>query len=40
MTDRDLLVLAVPSIYTRSTARAMRPYCRYGQLVVDVAKGH
>ena len=39
MTDRDLLVLAVPSIYTRSTARAMRPYCRYGQLVVDVAKG-
>lgn len=36
---RDLLVLAVPSIYTRETARSMRTYVRDGQIVVNVAKG-
>lgn len=39
MTDRDLLVLAVPSIYTRKTAADMKPYCRNEQLIVNVAKG-
>ena len=36
---KDFLVLAVPSIYTRSTARSMRPYVAEGQIIVDVAKG-
>ncbi len=36
---KDLLVLAVPSPYTRSTARTMSPYVADGQLIVSVAKG-
>ena len=36
---QDLLVLAVPSIFTRSTAKAMAPYVTEGQVVVCVAKG-
>lgn len=39
MQDKSLLVLAVPSIYTRRTAASMKPYCRDGQLIVNVAKG-
>ncbi|WP_312501542.1 NAD(P)H-dependent glycerol-3-phosphate dehydrogenase [Lacrimispora sp.] len=39
MTGRDLLITAVPSVYVRSTARKMNPFCRYGQVVVNVAKG-
>lgn len=39
MTGRDILVTAVPSIYVRSTAKKMNPCCRYGQVVVNVAKG-
>lgn len=39
MKDKDFLVLAVPSIYTRSTARSMKPYLKPGQIVVNVAKG-
>ncbi len=39
MSGRDMLVMAVPSIYVRQTARRMAPYCRFGQLVVNVAKG-
>ena len=39
MRDKDILVLAVPSSFTRSTARNMAKYCRYGQLIVSVAKG-
>ncbi len=39
MRDKDFLVLAVPSIYTRSTAARMRPWCRDGQLIINVAKG-
>lgn len=35
----DLLVLAVPSPFTRSTARSMRPFVADGQLIVSVAKG-
>lgn len=37
--DRDLLVLAVPSPFTRSTAKKMAAYVRKGQLLVNVAKG-
>ncbi|MBR1814106.1 MAG: NAD(P)H-dependent glycerol-3-phosphate dehydrogenase [Lachnospiraceae bacterium] len=35
----DLLVLSVPSIFTRSTARKMKPYVEAGQIIVSVAKG-
>ena len=36
---KDFLVLAVPSVYTRGTARSMKPYVADGQIIVDVAKG-
>lgn len=36
---KDFLVLAVPSPYTRSTARNMKPFVVEGQIIVDVAKG-
>lgn len=36
---RDLLVLAVPSPYTRSTAHQMAPFVEEGQIIVNVAKG-
>lgn len=39
MADKELLVLAVPSIYTRKTAASMKPFCREGQILVNVAKG-
>ena len=35
----DVCVLAVPSPFTRSTARNMAPFLREGQIVVNVAKG-
>ena len=37
--NRDLLVLAVPSVYTRSTAHSMAPFVAQGQRIVNVAKG-
>lgn len=37
--EKDMLVLAVPSPFTRSTAAAMKPYVAEGQLIVSVAKG-
>lgn len=39
MSDKDAVVLAVPSPFTRSTAQRMAPYCRFGQLIISVAKG-
>lgn len=36
---KDFIVLAVPSPFTRSTARNMNPYVAEGQIIVDVAKG-
>lgn len=39
MTDKDVLVLAVPSAFTRSTARSMKAFLKPGQLIVNVAKG-
>lgn len=35
----DFVVLAVPSPFTRSTARNMKPYVAENQIIVDVAKG-
>lgn len=37
--NKDMLVLAVPSPYTRSTSRSMAPFVKEGQLIVNVAKG-
>ena len=36
---KDILVLAVPSPYTRSISRTMAPYVSEGQIIVSVAKG-
>lgn len=38
-TGRDVLVLAVPSPFTRSTAGKLAPYVKDGQKIVNVAKG-
>lgn len=37
--DKDMVVLAVPSPYIRSTARNMSPFVSKGQLIVIVSKG-
>ncbi len=37
--DKDVLVLAVPSPFTRSTAAKLAPYVKDGQKIVNVAKG-
>ena len=37
--DKDLLVLAEPSIFTRKTAVLMREFVKEGQIIVNVAKG-
>lgn len=39
LSDRDLVVLAVPSPFTRSTAHTMRNLIKEGQIIVNVAKG-
>lgn len=36
---KDILVLAVPSPYIRSTAHSMKEYVAKGQIIVNVAKG-
>lgn len=36
---KDLLVLAVPSVFTRSTAKNMKEFVTPGQLIVNVGKG-
>ena len=36
---KELLVLAVPSVYTRGTARQMASFIKKGQIIVCVAKG-
>ena len=38
-TDKDILVLAVPSVFTRSTAHQMKDVVKEGQIIVNVAKG-
>ena len=37
--DMDILILAVPSVFTRSTSRSMKTYVQDGQIIVNVAKG-
>ena len=39
MEEKEALVLAVPSIYVRSTAKEMAAFCRAGQVIINVAKG-
>lgn len=39
MQDKEMLILAVPSPFTRSTAKMMAPFAKDGQLIVNVAKG-
>ena len=39
MKGKDVLVLAVPSPFTRSTSHMMQPFVAEGQLIVNVAKG-
>lgn len=38
-TEKDFLVLAVPSPFTRSTSHSMKDYVKDGQIIVNVAKG-
>ena len=35
----ELMVLSVPSVFTRQTARRMKPFVAEGQIIVNVAKG-
>lgn len=37
--EKDMVILAVPSPFTRSTAHNMAQYVKDGQLIVNVAKG-
>lgn len=37
--DRDLLVVAVPSVAERETAQKIAPFCRDGQKIITVSKG-
>ena len=37
--DKDFVILAVPSPFTRETARKMKLFVKEGQILVDVAKG-
>ncbi len=39
VTDKDVLVLAVPSPFTRNTSAKMAPFIKDGQKIVNVAKG-
>lgn len=39
MTEKDVLVLAVPSPFSRSTSASMAPFLKEGQIIVNVAKG-
>lgn len=37
--DSDFLVLAVPSVFVRSTSKSMKDFVKPGQIIVNVAKG-
>ena len=39
VTDKDVLVLAVPSPYTRKTSRNMASYMSEGQIIINASKG-
>jgi glycerol-3-phosphate dehydrogenase (NAD(P)+) len=36
---KDILLFAVPSVFVRSTTRAVKEYIKENQIIVDVAKG-
>lgn len=36
---KDVLVLSVPSVYTRSTSKLLKDFVKEGQIIVNVAKG-
>ena len=36
---RDILLLAVPSVFVRGVAKSLSPFVRGGQIIADVAKG-
>ena len=40
MAEKDMLIMAVPSVYVRSTAAKMKEYLRYGQIVVGCGEGN
>ncbi len=37
--EKEVLVMAVPSVFTRSTAHSMKSFVKEGQIIVNVAKG-
>lgn len=39
ISGKAYLILAVPSVFTRSTAKSMAPFVKEGQIIVCVAKG-
>ena len=39
LVGKDILIMAVPSVAVRQTAKNIKPYIRYGQLIVNVSKG-
>ncbi len=39
LADKDLVVMAVPSPFVRSTAKAAAPYIKENEIIVNVAKG-
>ena len=39
LVGKDILIMAVPSVAVRQTAKRIKPYIRYGQLIVNVSKG-
>lgn len=39
MTEKDILVLAVPSVFVRSTSKRLKEYLSDGQIVINVSKG-
>lgn len=39
MTDKEVVIMAVPSSFTRSTAHQMAPYTADGQIIVNASKG-
>ena len=39
MTDKEVVIMAVPSSFTRSTAHQMAPFTADGQIIVNASKG-
>ena len=39
LVGKDILIMAVPSVAVRQTAKKIKPFIRYGQLIVNVSKG-